>query len=143
MQRNSIDYEKYIKDYGPEQIIIPIDKLSRINTNYRASIWTGEHMQATLMRINPNDDVGVEIHENLEQLLFITSGVAEVYYGKTEKQLSFEGYAEVGDMITVPAGTWHNIKNASQSPLKMYSVYAPVKHAYGTIQKTKSDAVGD
>ena len=42
--------------------------------------------------------------------------------------------------IIIPAGTWHNIINEQNIPLKMYSVYAPPKHPIGTVQKTKFEA---
>ena len=42
--------------------------------------------------------------------------------------------------IFIPAGTWHNLINRGNIPLKLYSIYAPPNHPKGTIHKTKSDA---
>jgi len=130
----------YIKDYGPEQVELPINQLALMNKNFRASIWTGNHMQVTIMSINPRDDIGVEIHEDIDQILFVARGRASVYSGNTEDTLTFKNNVNTGDMITIPAKTWHNIVNVGFSPLKLISVYAPVKHPYGTLQKTKQDA---
>ena len=40
----------------------------------------------------------------------------------------------------VPAGTWHNVINTGDVPLKLYSIYAPPEHPFGTVHKTKRDA---
>ena len=37
--------------------------------------------------------------------------------------------------------TYHNIINVGNRPLKLYSVYAPIKHKPGTIHKTKKEAL--
>ncbi|MET0887999.1 MAG: hypothetical protein ABWX92_16295, partial [Mycetocola sp.] len=41
----------------------------------------------------------------------------------------------------VPAGTWHNVTNIGDEPLRLYTVYAPVHHAAGALQATAEDAV--
>ena len=42
--------------------------------------------------------------------------------------------------VLVPAGTWHNIINIGKTPLKLYSIYAPPQHPFGTVHKTKKEA---
>ena len=49
-------------------------------------------------------------------------------------------YVRIGDVIFVPAGTWHNVINAGNTPLKLYSIYAPPHHPRGTIHRTKEEA---
>ena len=41
----------------------------------------------------------------------------------------------------VPAGTWHNVTNTGNIPLKLYSIYAPPNHPFGTVHVTKADAM--
>ena len=49
--------------------------------------------------------------------------------------------SEISDYsIMIPAGTWHNIKNIGNIPLKLYSVYAPPQHPFETVHKTKADS---
>lgn len=43
----------------------------------------------------------------------------------------------------VPAGKWHNMTNIGPVPLKLYSVYAPPEHPYGTVHATKVDAMAE
>ena len=42
--------------------------------------------------------------------------------------------------VFVPAGTWHNIINIGDQPLKIYTIYAPPHHLHGTVQTTKAQA---
>ena len=39
--------------------------------------------------------------------------------------------------IFVPAGTWHNLINVGNVPIKLYSIYAPPNHPKGIVQRTK------
>lgn len=41
----------------------------------------------------------------------------------------------------IPAGTWHNLINTGNTPLKLYSIYAPPNHPFGTVHFTKADAI--
>ena len=127
-------------DLGNQPAVVNIDKETKCNNNYRKSIWTGEHLQVTVMSIIPGGEIGLEIHENLDQFLRVEYGVASVYMGKTKPDVKFLGNANDNYAIIIPAGTWHNIINEQNIPLKMYSVYAPPKHPIGTVHKTKFDS---
>ena len=35
---------------------------------------------------------------------------------------------------------WHNVVNTGNKPLKLYSIYAPADHPWGTVHPTKADA---
>lgn len=63
-----------MKDYGPQPFVININKATRNNNTYRTAIWTGEHMQVTLMSIHVGDDIGLEIHPDTDQFLRIEQG---------------------------------------------------------------------
>lgn len=127
-------------DLGNQPVVVNIDKETKCNNNYRKAIWTGEHLQVTVMSIIPGGEIGLEIHENLDQFLRVEYGVASVYMGKTKPDVKFLGNANDNYAIIIPAGTWHNIINEQNIPLKIYSVYAPPKHPIGTVQKTKFEA---
>ena len=46
-----------------------------------------------------------------------------------------------GDAVIVPAGTYHNVINASKSTkLKLYTIYSPPNHPDKTVHKTKAEA---
>ncbi len=43
--------------------------------------------------------------------------------------------------MIVPAGTYHNVINASQTTaMKLYTLYAPPNHPDKTVHKTKAEA---
>ena len=63
--------------------------------------------------------------------------------GPAEDDLSFD--EEVGDdwVILVPAGSWHNVTNIGDEPLKVYAIYAPPEHPAGTVHVTRAEADAD
>jgi mannose-6-phosphate isomerase-like protein (cupin superfamily) len=126
-----------LRDYGPEPFVINIEKATIQNKNYRTALWTGKHLQLTVMSINVGDDIGLEVHPTTDQFLRIEQGKGLVQMGPRQDQLNFTKKAQTNDAIFVPAGTWHNVTNTGSTPLKVYSIYAPVKHPFGTVHKTK------
>lgn len=132
---------KIDKDYGGEELVFNIDEETRENKNFRTTIWTGEHLQITLMEIEPGSEIGLETHETHDQFIKIVEGRGGVFMGKCEKDVEYLGEAGHGYAIVVPAGYWHNLKNTGRMPLKVYSIYAPPVHKKGTIHKTKQDSM--
>ena len=120
--------------------IIDIRRAATGNVFYRREIWTGEHLQITVMCIPAGGEIGLEVHEDLDQFLYVEYGVGSVYAGTERKNVSFLGEAAPSSAIVIPAGTYHNVLNRRNVPLKLFSVYAPPKHPVGTLQRTKFDA---
>ena len=120
--------------------LINIHKEVCCNEFFRKEIWTGEHLQITVMCIPPNGEIGLELHDNLDQFIRVESGVATVFMGKTKQDVKYVGEANPNYAVVVPANTWHNLVNQQDMPLKVYSIYAPQKHPIGTIHRTKLDS---
>lgn len=129
-----------IRDYGPEPLVFNIDHAANMNQNFRTALWTGRDMQLTLMSIPVGGDIGVEIHPDVDQFIRIESGCAKVYMGSYKNALREEACVDNHYAVIIPAGTWHNIVNAGNRPLKLYSIYAPPQHPFGTVHRTKADA---
>ena len=110
------------------------------NQNFRTALWTGKHLQVTVMSIPVGGEIGLEMHDDLDQFIKIENGCASFYMGHTKQNVQYCGNINSNYAILVPAGTWHNIINTCTTPLKVYSVYAPPKHPYNTIHKTKLDS---
>ena len=129
-----------IRDYGKEPLICNINHAANMNESFRFALWTGSDMQLTLMSIPPRGEIGTEMHNDVDQLLSVESGRAKVYMGPSKTDI--KQIATVGEdyVIIIPAGTWHNIVNDTAHPLKLYSLYAPPQHPFGTVQRTKADA---
>jgi mannose-6-phosphate isomerase-like protein (cupin superfamily) len=113
-----------------------IEKLALKNKNYRQVVFTGEHAQLVLMCLQPGEEIGKEMHPKVDQFFRIEEGDAKFVFGAKEEHL-----VHAGDAVVVPAGTFHNVINASPAkPLKLYTLYTPPQHPDGTIQKTKAEA---
>jgi len=130
-----------IKDYGPEQFVVDINEITKRNNTFRTALWTGEHLQLTLMSIEVGGEIGVEMHPDTDQFLRVEEGQGIVRMGRNERQFDFEEDVYDDYAILVPAGKWHNIINTGDKPLKIYSIYAPPHHPHGTVHKTKEDAM--
>ena len=128
------------KDLGAKPVVINVHGETLRNQNFRTAIWTGEYLQVTVMSIPVGGEIGLEMHEGLDQFIKIERGCANVYMGNRKQELRFLGKFDENYAIIVPSGTWHNIVNACATPLKLYSVYAPPQHPFGTVHKTKLDS---
>lgn len=130
-------------DHGPSPCVLNIAKATLQNQNYRTTLWTGQHLQLTVMCIPVGGDVGLEKHDDVDQFFRVEQGCGIVKMGKTEKNLSFQACITNDSVIFVPAGTWHNVINTGNVPLKLYTIYSPPNHPKGTIHTTKCDAMKD
>lgn len=129
-----------IRDYGPEPFVVNIDEITKLNNTFRTALWTGEHLQLTLMSIPVGESIGLEIHPDTDQFLRLEQGEGLVQMGKDKNNLSFKKRVSNNFAFVVPAGTWHNLINIGNIPIKLYSIYAPPKHPRGTVHLTKADA---
>jgi mannose-6-phosphate isomerase-like protein (cupin superfamily) len=117
-----------------------VERATVENETFRTVVYTGEHVQLTVMRLGPGEDIGRETHPHLDQFLRIESGAGRVEFGQSETAID-ETYDVHDDWaVIVPAGVWHNVVNVGDGDLKLYSLYAPPEHRDGTVHRTKADA---
>jgi mannose-6-phosphate isomerase-like protein (cupin superfamily) len=115
-----------------------IEELTLQNDYFRQVIFTAPHSQLVLMSLNPNEEIGEEIHANVDQFFRIEQGEGKAVLNGEEHVFS-DGFA-----IVVPAGTTHNIINtSSDKKLKLYTIYSPANHKDGIVHKTKEEAMAD
>jgi mannose-6-phosphate isomerase-like protein (cupin superfamily) len=113
-----------------------IEKQTLANTYFRQVLFTGTHAQLVVMCLRPGEEIGNEVHPKVDQFFRIEQGEAEFVLDGQEKHLVRDG-----DAIVVPAGTYHNVINASKTtPLKLYTIYSPPNHPDGTVHETKAEA---
>lgn len=129
------------RDYGGNPYVVNIHEAAEKNNTFRTALWTGKHLQLTLMSLMPGESIGLELHPEVDQFLRVEEGVGIVQMGPTQDQLTFQKYVQDDSAIFVPAGTWHNVTNIGHVPLKLYSIYAPPNHPKGTVHPTKADAM--
>ncbi len=138
--QNNCGNHPEIRDFGPKPLIFNIEHATNMNQNFRTTLWTGTYMQLTLMSIPVRGEIGVEMHSDVDQFIRIESGNAKVFMSDCRNTLRERATVDGKCAIIIPAGTWHNIINIGNRPLKLYSLYAPPNHPFGTIHKTKEDA---
>lgn len=138
--RNCDLHNSFFKDYGPNPFVINIEDATKENRTFRTALWTGCHLQLTVMCIPVGECIGLEVHPNTDQFLRLEQGEGLVQMGNTKNNLCFNAKACTNSAIFIPAGTWHNLTNTSNIPIKLYSIYAPPNHPIGTIHITKTDA---
>ncbi len=113
-----------------------IEKQTLANDYFRQVLFTGKHAQLVVMSLLPGEEIGNEVHPKLDQFFRIEQGQATFIFNGKERHLARNGYA-----VIVPAGTYHNVVNASKSTkLKLYTIYSPPNHPDKTVHKTKAEA---
>lgn len=130
-----------LTDYGQNPFVVNINEASKHNNAFRTALWTGKYLQVTLMSINVGEDIGLEIHSDVDQFLRLEQGQGIVRMGNSPDNLNFERRVFDDSAIMIPAGTWHNLINTGNTPLKLYSIYAPPNHPFGTVHVTKEEAM--
>jgi len=130
-----------IRDYGPNPFVVNIEEITKRNRNCRSTLWTGNYLQLTLMSLKVGEDIGWEMHPDVDQFLRIEEGRGVIVMGKAEGAADFQENVEDDSAIIIPAGMWHNLYNTGREPLKLYSIYAPPNHPFGTTHPTKKDAM--
>jgi mannose-6-phosphate isomerase-like protein (cupin superfamily) len=113
---------------------IDIEKETIENNDYRRVLYTGK-MQLVVMSLKPGEEIPEEIHDEIDQFFRIEEGEAYVKVNDEEFNLKDD------DIIIIPAGSKHYVKNPSEEKvLKVYTIYTPAEHPAGTIHKTKEEA---
>jgi len=112
-----------------------IEKTTLANTDFRRVLYTGRHTQLVLMNLVPGEEIGAEVHPNIDQFFRFEAGSGRV-------MIDDNTYEVVdGDVIIVPAGSNHNVMNTGSVELKLYTLYSPPEHIDGTIRATRADAI--
>jgi mannose-6-phosphate isomerase-like protein (cupin superfamily) len=114
----------------------PIEKQTLKNDFFRQVLFTGRHAQLVVMSLKPGEEIGNEVHKNVDQFFRIEQGEATFVLEGKEKHV-----AKDGDAVIVRAGTYRNVINASKTTkLKLYTIYSPPNHPDKTLHKTKAEA---
>jgi mannose-6-phosphate isomerase-like protein (cupin superfamily) len=105
------------------------------NNNFRSVLFTNKHSQVVLMSVLPGEDIGREVHELVDQVLFFVKGRGQAIVGGEKHDIT------AGDMFAVPAGTEHDFVNTGTEAMKLFTVYSPPEHPEGVVHATKADAL--
>lgn len=115
-----------------------IEELTLENEHFRKVIYTAKNCQLVLMSLAPNEEIGLETHDEGDQFFRFEKGQGKVIINETEYDI------EDGDFIIVPSGAQHNVINTSTTdPLKLYTIYTPPHHKDGIIRTTREEAANN
>jgi mannose-6-phosphate isomerase-like protein (cupin superfamily) len=137
--------EGQVADNGPVNAtttgwVGDIETLTRENTTFRTVLYTAANLQLTVMCLATGEEVGMEMHDHLDQFIRIESGSARVTLGPSKDEVEVAHDLADDWAIIIPGGTWHNVVNTGMDELRLYSVYAPAEHPDGAVHVTKADA---
>jgi mannose-6-phosphate isomerase-like protein (cupin superfamily) len=115
-----------------------IEKDTLKNTDFRRVLYTGKYSQLVLMSLKPGEEIGEEIHGNIDQFFRFEEGEGVVVIDHV-KHVVGDGVA-----VIVPAGALHNVINTSKrESLKLYTIYSPPEHQDKVVRQTKADALAE
>lgn len=115
-----------------------IEKDTLENENFRKVLYTSKYSQLVLMSLAPNEEIGMEVHEDNDQFFRFEKGQGKCIIDGNEYEV------KDGSAVIVPAGAQHNIINISATErLSMYTIYSPAHHQDGVVRKTKAEAEAD
>ena len=107
---------------------------ARRNAYFREVVSTGPHCQVVVMSLPPGEDIGAEVHEDVDEVFVIVEGSGTAILDGERSPIV------PGRLVHVMAGVRHDIVNTGLGDLRLYTIYAPPQHAAGTVHETKSEA---
>lgn len=117
-----------------------IEQETLANDTFRTVLFTGDHLQLTVMSIPAGGEIGKEVHPDNDQFLRLEEGDARLELGSSEDSIEETHELKADWAAIIPAGVWHNVVNVGWDELKLYSLYAPPHHPDGTVHQTKADS---
>jgi mannose-6-phosphate isomerase-like protein (cupin superfamily) len=64
-----------------------IEKQTRENTDFRRVLFTGKHAQLVVMCLEPGEQIGDEVHQNVDQFFRIEQGAARFVFNEGSEHL--------------------------------------------------------
>ena len=113
-----------------------LEGLAVKNADFRRVLYTAKHCQLVLMALEPQEEIGAEVHK-LDQFFRVEEGSGEAVLDGVRTAI------RAGFAVVVPAGSWHNIVNTGTVLLKMYTLYSPPNHRDGVVHRTRAEAATD
>ncbi|KUL00921.1 MAG: Uncharacterized protein XE11_2301 [Methanomicrobiales archaeon 53_19] len=112
-----------------------IEKDTVENTDFRRVLYTGKFSQLVLMCLKPGEEIGEEVHDDIDQFFRFEEGEGAVVIDGVKHAV------KDGSAVVVPSGANHNVLNTSTTEnLKLYTIYSPPEHRDGVVRKTREEA---
>ncbi len=114
-----------------------IEAATVANEDFRRVLYTGSNLQLVLMTLQTGEEIGEEVHEDIDQFFRVEEGRGTIYIDGAASRIE-DDFAAI-----VPAGARHNVVNSGDRPLKLYTLYGPPEHRHGVVHRDKADAARD
>jgi mannose-6-phosphate isomerase-like protein (cupin superfamily) len=115
-----------------------IEKETIKNTDFRRVLYTGKYSQLVLMSLKPGEEIGEEVHDDVDQFFRFEEGEGLVVIDDVEHKV------HDGKAVVVPSGAKHNVINSSKKmDLKLYTIYSPPEHQDKVVRHTKKEALAE
>jgi mannose-6-phosphate isomerase-like protein (cupin superfamily) len=102
-----------------------IEKTTVDNTKFRKILYTTDSLQLVVMCIEPDNEIGEEVHEDTSQFIRIEEGNGILVLEDRRIPIT------AGDAMVIPSNTYHNVINSSRTEkLHLYSIYSPPHHNF-------------
>ena len=116
--------------------VADIEKETKKNTDFRRVLYTGKFSQLVLMSLKPGEEIGEEVHDDVDQFFRFEEGEGAVVIDDAEHKV------KDGSAVVVPSGAKHNVLNTSKTAdLKLYTIYSPPEHQDKVVRKTRKEAI--
>lgn len=116
--------------------VAEIEKETVQNTDFRRVLYTGKYSQLVLMSLAPGEEIGEEVHDDVDQFFRFEEGEGKVVIDGVEHAV------KDGSAVIVPSGANHNVVNTSKTAsLKLYTIYSPPEHQDKVVRKTREEAM--
>lgn len=116
--------------------VADIEKETKKNTDFRRVLYTGKFSQLVLMSLKPGEEIGEEVHDDIDQFFRFEEGEGAVVIDDAEHTV------KDGSAVVVPSGAKHNVLNTSKTAdLKLYTIYSPPEHQDKVVRKTRKEAI--
>jgi len=116
--------------------VTDIETETKKNTYFRRVLYTGNYSQVVLMCLKPGEEIGEEVHDDVDQFFRFEEG---------EGAVVIDGVKHVvkdGSAVVVPSSAKHNVLNTSKTAnLKLYTIYSPPEHLDKVVRKTREEAM--
>ncbi len=89
---------------------VDIAAAARASDAFRRVLHTTGHVQLVVMTLRPDEDIGGEVHEHIDQVLAFVDGTIRAEVAGVTSNVG------PGDVVVVPAGTQHNFTNVGAEP---------------------------
>ncbi|HOL08090.1 MAG TPA: cupin domain-containing protein [Methanomassiliicoccaceae archaeon] len=80
-----------------------IEKDTVDNTNFRKVLYTSQFSQLVLMSLKPGEEIGAEVHDDVDQFFRFEAGEGKVIIDDTTYTV------KDGSAVVVPRGSNHNV----------------------------------